>query len=719
MQHNKHPLDPSLIPLANPSASRPVPRLPKRSLRLSSKHSSAPYSFPDPSPGLLAILVTVAGSSSVDGRPHDSDVPPDFLCPRLHTYSSAQPSASQDTAPLYREPCDVPEATTSSRSSFTPAPVDLYGRARRKRVRRTANIADKYVQSPDGRWRKADSWQLYGSSSCAASQCMDATPTEVPVEDDQVSASAAATASASTSSSSSTDPTLPHGWGGNKTEDDMTGIILGLSLSLAFALIAFMIGVVLWRRKRRKREKDTEKTAPSIDTRDTEVSEQAQRVRSKQRLWQRVAVKWKANVKHSARLRRKRATTAATRPSDTDLLSDRPTIQASTSAVSLTRTRTVSDGDSAYTARPLSIHGDDPRLQRSRSPSVASSDIGTGTTDAELFSLPTSQPPAYIPSSPFHRARSTPHLTPSDAPSGSLDPAKACSSSDVSCDPSVPYPYGPPVHSAHVATDDKAVLAQMARMASAPPADGPSMSDATGGLSEVQPSVPVLEEDPFETLPSEMQPDVDTDDEHAIRQGSNLPITHDALSMAILTAPSSYPGSYLPVDDDGDSDVPSYAEDAIRHPTLVLPPPPRKVPLTGPMFYEYPHEFEEDVASVEPPDGPSSPPFEEPSALPFALAVAPDSAHMIVPSAPPLEIEDERLFAAHLLPSAPPLDDDAEHVPVHDAGSPSAPCGPLPCASSSAPGDHRNVNRDDIPGAAPPERAAISGDDVLPPQYLP
>ena len=171
MQHPKHLLDPPLIPPAVSSSSRTVPRPPKRPIRLSSKHAPAPYSFPGPSSGFLALLVTAAGSSSVDGRPHDSDIPPDFLCPRLHVLSSAQPFSSSDAASVSWEPCDLSQAASYAETSFSPAPVDLfadlYARPRKKRFRRTGNIADKYVKSPDGRWRKADSWELYGSSSCA------------------------------------------------------------------------------------------------------------------------------------------------------------------------------------------------------------------------------------------------------------------------------------------------------------------------------------------------------------------------------------------------------------------------------------------------------------------------------------------------------------------------------------------------------------------------
>lgn len=162
---------PSLAPPLDPSP-RPS-TLSKRSFRLSSKSTLAPNTLPDPSSsGLWALLVIVAGSSPVDGRPLDSEIPPDFLCPRLHAHPSAQPSSSSQAPPsLYWVPCAASEAATHSDSSFPPLAVDYSARSRKKRSRRTANIADKYEQYPDGRWRKAGSWELYGSSSCAVRCC--------------------------------------------------------------------------------------------------------------------------------------------------------------------------------------------------------------------------------------------------------------------------------------------------------------------------------------------------------------------------------------------------------------------------------------------------------------------------------------------------------------------------------------------------------------------
>ncbi|PIL31539.1 hypothetical protein GSI_06241 [Ganoderma sinense ZZ0214-1] len=705
----------------SPSAPGTPPRLPKRPFRLSSKNSPAPSSLRDPSSsGLLALLVTLAGSSSVDGRPFDSEIPPDFLCPRLHAHPSAQPSSSSQAPPsVYWVPCDASEAATYSDSSFPPLAVDYSARPRKKHSRRTANIADKYEQYPDGRWRKAHSWELYGSSSCAISQCMDATPTEIPVQDDQVAPSTASGSSAA-STSTSAGPTLPHGWGTSKSSDDMTGIILGLSLSLALSLIAFMIGIVLWRRKRRKNATDAEKPPSTNDTASTQLSEEAQRIRSKQRMWQRASAKWLANVKHSARRRRKFGATTSSRPSDTDLLADRATIvQASASAVSLTRTQTMTDDrGSACTTPPASVRRVGSRPPRSRSLSIASSDCNANHSDADSLSPPSPHPPAYMPDPGDKHSRS--HRQPYIIAYPDPRPSEVRPSVDLPADASSPSPYEAPIHSAHVATDDKTVLARIAQMASAPPpGDELSLPGASGGLSEVHPSVPFFEVDSFEALPPELEFEAAEDalGEHGFCGASTSVVTHDILSPAKEVAASSYPSRHVVVDHDMDLEVPSYTEVALRHRGPILPLPPAKVPLTGPTFYEYPNEFEDDVVTTEPLPGPSSPPFEEPSAPPFAFEDGPNGAHMIVASAPPLEVDDdEGPHIGEFLPSAPPFDVN-DHLPTLDPHLARAP----PDLESSTPpsGDHRNVNVDARPGAVFLGRETEYGTRTSPPRYLP
>ncbi|KAI0715112.1 hypothetical protein C8Q76DRAFT_448100 [Earliella scabrosa] len=727
MQQPKPPLDPPRRPPPRAFPSRPVSQPSKRPIRLSSKPASASNLFPDPSSGLLALLVTVAGSSPVYGRPLESDIPPDFLCPRLHLRSSSQPIPYSDPSSWSWEPCDFPQASGSSQSSSSSANAlsDQLPRPRKRRVRGgNDNIADKFEQSSDGRWRKVESWELYGSSSCAVrchhalsclsrvtrrlqiTQCMDTNPTELPVQNDATSPDPDLTTLPPSM------PSLPNGWGKHSGGDSMTGIILALSLSLACTLILFMMGIVLWRKKRRKGDDDdAERTGSVRDPDDEEVSEEVKRARSQQRMWARASARWMANVRQSARRRRKRMSAVAAKGSDSGLLHDRQTAQASSSAVSLTPT--APDSYSSRWTRPRSIRSRSRTRTRSRSTSPASSrsqrdDDGDNTPSASPH------PPAYIPdpspSRPAQRRHSScayqhpSHASVSDEP----DPAPSISQSR----PSSPLPYEPALHAAHVATDDKAVLAQMARLASAPEPSSPDLPDES---SELRPSVPVLEVDGFEPLPPELLSSViaDVSEDGTVLWPSSPSAAHDTPSSA-LDGPSPY--SVVPLPSGSiDSEVPSYTEDALRHPPLVLPPPPSKVALTGPMFYEYPNEFEEDVATMEPTLGPSSPPFEEPSAPPFVYDDRPEGAHMILPSAPPLDLADELPSPSErLIPSAPPLDDaPSGSCPSRTSADTS---GAEPCAPPSAPDDHGNASSS--LGPVSPRQAPRPG-ETSPPQYLP
>ncbi|KAI0756568.1 hypothetical protein C8Q80DRAFT_42418 [Daedaleopsis nitida] len=687
------PPAPDIVPRRRPRKSAAQPRISSNRL--------------DPSPGLLALLVTVAGSSPAHARPLESEIPPDFLCPRLHQSHQFQPISSADPSSSAWAACDQPQASSSAKYKSAASPDVLsnpFSSSRKKRARGGSNnIADKYEQSPDGRWRKVDSWELYGSSSCAITQCMDSTATDFPVQDDQVSPSGELeTTSVSTSSSST--PSLPNGWGKHSGADAMTGMILALSLCLAFALILFMMGIVLWRKKRRKDiDQDAEKTAYTRDS-DDEASEEVKRARSQQRMWARASARWMANVRQSARRRRKRLTTVAAKGSDTGPIHDRLMPQASSSGVSLSRTHTATDNGTSHWSRPRSVRSCSPSRTRSRSSSPESSRLRHGSDVLPPQSL---HPPAYISdtSQPrlFHRnpaSRALPQI--SHAPLS--PPPSSTSHSRLS-----PVPYEPPVHTAHVATDDKTILAQMAQLASAPPpADGSSSPNAAGGTSEFYPSVPLLEDDGFEPLPPELQCDVDANTSGGSTARRNS-LAHDVLSPVLgASSPYLYPSDPI------DSEVPSYTEDALRHPPLVLPPPPSKVPLTGPMFYEYPNEFEEDVATMEPPPGPSSPPFEEPSAPPFEEIAGTAGIHLVAPSAPPLHLSDRiPPWSERLIPSAPPLDLDELAIPLEADTSASGVEGSAP---PSAPDDHGNVNA--IPSAASSRETPRLG-DASPPLYLP
>ncbi|CDO73182.1 hypothetical protein BN946_scf185007.g237 [Trametes cinnabarina] len=668
------------------SSSASLPRSPKRPSRTSSRHALSPGSLPDPSSGLLALLVTVAGSSSsADARPLDDshpDSPPDFLCPRLHSWSPSEHTTSSAATPSWvLEPCDASEAA---------AFLELSIKRRRRRTRRGSNIADKYVKGPDGRWRKADSWELYGSSSCPPLGCMDdPAQTDRPVQDDQVTASASGVTSIASSSTSSS-PNLPAGWDKNRDDDNLTGMILGLSLSLAVSLIIFMIIVVRWRHGRRTRHrKDAEKTPSLRSAASLDESEELKRARQQQRLWARASANWVAKVRQSARRRRKRKAASAAMDADGRALRE---AQASSSAVSLARTHSAPANDSRRSAAS-STH-----TAHSRSPTPTAPD----RHEEAHYAHPLQHPPAYPhgSSSAYEPAYSHWHshtldLVPSSGHAPDIPPPPSTSqsySTDRSPPPSLsPLPYEPPVHSAHVAVDDKTVLARLMHLASAPPlpphgtdACGPSTSTTTeGGLSDMRPSVPVLHDDPFEDA---LPPNIESLDSVAHAHTPSLLDgprcrAHDVFSASAPLALLPYgPGPLVrnlglqvpsdtvdALDADGiqeEGEIPSYAEDVLRHPPLVLPPPPAKVPMVGPTFYEYPDEFERDIATVEPVTGPSAPPFEHEYAPPSESSDdAARAAAAVVPSAPPLEFADDAFGGLEgLIPSASPVvpEDEAE-----------------------------------------------------------
>lgn len=223
----------------------------------------------------------------------------------------------------------------------------------------------------------------------------------------------------------------------------------------------------------------------------------------------------------------------------------------------------------------------------------------------------------------------------------------------------------------------------------------------------MRPSVPVLEGDEFEPLPPDLQSEVDAFVHHAGRSSSGT--TH-----VILGASSTYSPRAT---DNIDGDVPTYAEDAIRHRPFALPPPPEKVPLAGPTFYEYPGEFEDDVANVEPSLGPSSPPFEEePSAPPLEFAAS-AVAHMVGPSAPPLEYAEGPCPSSDALsPSAPGLDPGDGLGSEHGASVSDGRPGVVPSAPPPPSPDDRPHVAGDGPSTGDGRRRL---DRVSPPRYLP
>ncbi|KAF9814003.1 hypothetical protein IEO21_05374 [Rhodonia placenta] len=575
-----------LTPLSHPRQRRRRRRSPAR---------------PAPSSSLLALFATVAASAStVDGHPLPTQTPPpEFLCPQL------------GVAPCLASPPrrNVSQAQSASSSTISELPSNSTLSSR------SQPVADKYVSCEDGRWRKTDVWTLYGSTFCQDNICT-ATPTGTSTTVAcGVSPSASSTATPASSEALADDlseqiSAYPSGWLSSKTvkDDPLTPVIISLSVILALAICVFIILCVVWRRRKR-RPKDPEKRNRMRDAgAGEEESIELKRLLSQQRLWAKATARWKAGVRQSSRRRWKRQP-AGMKDADSQLLSQ---VSSHSSSTSLHRTYTASSSRSAALSirssrqdaltdlpEPAPIASQPDPHQPQEPPAYLSDTSGTAYSalaSVQGMSLP--------------RLAGTRHATDNAAASGSgiLEPP-------VSDDH--PLPYKDFIHAGHVATDDKALLARMAALASAPPTVDAASPTGSSNPSALYAWVPPLE-DEFEAVPFDLRiVDCDT----------------DADVGGALSGDRRSPSPMLSI-------TPSYSRDMSPCPS-VLPPPPEKSRLAAPGFYEYPPSFEEDLLDVEPEMEPSAPPFGEDD-----IAVA---------SAPPLEDASE-LAEVIVLPSAPPLD---------------------------------------------------------------
>ncbi|KZT08527.1 uncharacterized protein LAESUDRAFT_811149 [Laetiporus sulphureus 93-53] len=585
------------------SAPAPSPRsLPRVSRQHQPSPRRQPASLPSPSSSLLALFATVAASAStVDGHPLPTrSPPPDFLCPQFGC-AAATPSP----APAR----DVDESSQGASSSATAASSSI-----RAQYARSVSVADKYVSYSDGRWRKTDVWTLYGSTFCSDGIC-SATPTATTTIVETMSASVTSTATGVIGTNAADNvsediDTLPSGWTKESHTDPYTPVIITLSVVLAIMICVTIISCVFWRR-RAKRLKDPERRTRRADGAVDDDTREWKRFRSQQRLWARATARWKANVRQSARRRKKQT---ASRDADPRLSTESLTRDSSSSlrrshaeSISSARSGAASSGvslqESNY-ATQRSTFTDSAYPRRPTPPAYPSNDVDVsierGALSHQVSSLELSFGRNAPPALPFNSSAS--------ASAGPVDG---------------PLPYEGSPHAGHLATDDKAVLAHMASLASAPPSADPSAADALPDSSALYASVPPLD-DEFEPLPRCLQV-VDCD--------ANVDVQASGSRRSLLPMPP-HPGAACP---------PS------PHNILYIPPPPEKARLVAPTFYEYPVSFEEDVLGVEPEAGPSAPPFEE-TQCPAA-------------SAPPLELgygtED-----VGVQPSAPPADSEPDAVRI-------------------------------------------------------
>ncbi|TFK56786.1 hypothetical protein OE88DRAFT_56668 [Heliocybe sulcata] len=579
---------------------------PTRSRRRARRSPQSLSSSATPSSGLLALIATVAGSSSsVDARPLQA-APLTFLYPFIDNQSLQTPSR-----------------TVSAPDAPFPTPT------KHQASRRGASLADKYESGTDGRWRKMSEYTLYGSTITRS------IPTSMPVDD-------AAGSTSSPSSSGSTEATstsisyddlydsLPYGWKPSDDSPRPTTIIAVLSVLLAI-LIIVVIGVSAYWRRRRKiaRTKDPEKKLRRRgDGEDEPIEDEdpsdAQLIRSQKRMWVRATARWKANARQS--FRRRRGRRVAQKHADSLRSTSRGDLRDNRSDRSSSRPRSRSPSMTSSSNLAASLHAN-TRPQSMRSVSRSSLHEHLPEPPVRSTTPPSSPPfpPAYyrtpyrslgrddslhlhIPNSPFM-----------DPDSESLPPFSGNDDEEMSL---------PPANTvAHVATDDKAVLARMAAMSSAPP----QVDDHNGMSSDPRPRVPSWYDEDLDYSQS----------------------SHDS---SFGQEPRVYTTG---------SCVASSSQ---------LPPPPTKAQLAAPLFYDYPSSFEEDLVDSEP----SAPPFEECVGMPSAPPLVPEDNF---PSAPPSDDMDEvshlpALAGDEFSASAPPLEefggeqsvDDEEPRPSSRAG---------------------------------------------------
>ncbi|KAH7886016.1 hypothetical protein F5I97DRAFT_1877066 [Phlebopus sp. FC_14] len=433
---------------------RPSPQRRRRPARSSSS------SLPCPSPAVLSALAVIAAAPPVvAGSPLPLQTsPPSFLCPFIER---------DNTSPISdKSPSITPHI--GARNAIAPTPT--------LQQSKRGQVADKFVQGPDNRWRKTDEWTLYGSTCCSS--------TSVPSINDILSQPASSTQTAMPTVSAfpvALDASvLPAGWTPSSSSSSTdSAIIFSLSIVLAVAICGFMVGCISWRKKRKKpgKEEDLElKGRHRTRHDDTSEDEREREARGKLRIWAKATARWKANIRHSARRRRKRhlITSRASRPTS-PVPPDTQEVCLNNGPIQQSRQSL----DARRSGSPMSNTNDTPTIGERMPVSPISSRVQTySPPDYQSLTdrMPSMSRVAYHPSSPTSSRGSLllehdDNLSPSDEP----------------------MPYAGP-SDGHVAIGDKAELERIREMASAPPEADVA---ASGRTLEVV-SAPELDEAPDE-----------------------------------------------------------------------------------------------------------------------------------------------------------------------------------------------------------------------------
>lgn len=408
--------------------------------------------------------------------------------------------------------------------------------------------------------------------------------------------------------------TLPTGWRPQFREPKTT-LIVTLSLVLAFVICFLIIGCLFWRKNIRRKFKQHDIEMKAITRRRREGNEEDEEaltergMRRKKKLWARATARWKANARARQRRGKRTLVMNASRSSlqpDPPITENPEDRDDTLSYVSNSR-----PASRQTSRRSSSLYREEitPVERNDSSPASCSNVSLSNSADPASSSLsPPASPPAYhtprltipdttsnlevVSSAPKSTSTMTSPLSPS-YPLHSRRPSHSSLGHLPSTDDPDDLPYSP--SAAHVATDDKSLLARLNEMTSHPPLDS--------GHDPSESSAPVWEDEEIDGF--------ELDSYGGGPSGSSPPT---------VTA---------------------------------FPPPPIPLSSKGKMaaeYFDYDYSystFDEDIQGLEPELGPSAPPFE-------AVASAPPLPDDM-PSAPTIDDDSSECTAS--APPPPPRDE--------------------------------------------------------------
>lgn len=363
-------------------------------------------------------------------------------------------------------------------------------------------------------------------------------------------------------------------------------MILAVTLALSLFICFFILSCLFWRNRKKSSDVEAKAKQTSCERLTLEERRQIEQAKALKRFWARATARWKSNARQSLRQRTGRR--LITRPSQTTYHS--------TSDVD-SRCRFNSRPSSRFSS--ISNHNQPLREEYPQS-----------ITTPRSLSRPAS-PPAY------HYERQIPPIVISSASrsatpvSGFVVPDLTLSGrpSQSSMCPSTTSPQLSPEseflsQTAHVATDDKALLSRLAELASAPPDDAGPVS----AVSPSQVSAPAWSEE-FEAFTPTSAP---------IGMDTELPL-------------SSFPS------------------------------PPSKARLAAAERFEYTFAYD-DIENAEPEPEPSAPPFEEePERVLDASLLLPSAPPLIVHGDQLVDPANSQVASAQAWEDALPLPFAHEH----------------------------------------------------------